>query len=65
MGVIFRDESNDGNWLIICYNDATVLFSNHVVKDFIRFIKVPSAGFWSWFCKIVLFDTIISGQSSF
>ena len=39
MDVTFRDESNDGNYLMICYSDATVPSSNHAVKDLIRFVS--------------------------
>ena len=48
---------------MICYSNATVPSSSHAVKSLIRFFRVTSAGFWSWFCKLVLFDTVISGQS--
>ena len=42
--VIFRDESNVGNQLMIVYSDATVPSSNHTIKSFIRLFRVPSAG---------------------
>ena len=48
---------------MICYSDATISSSNRAVKDLIRFSRVTSAGFWSWFCKLTLFDTVISSQS--
>ena len=38
------------------------LFFNHV-KDPVRFFQILSAKFWSWFCKIILFNTIIRDQS--
>ena len=46
---------------------ATVMLQwpsyNRAVKDLVRFFIVTSAGFWSWFCKLILFDTVISGQN--
>jgi len=57
MGITFRNESNDGNYLIIDYSYATVPSSNHAVKSHIRFFRVPSAG------VLALFDTVINDQS--
>ena len=48
---------------MISYSDATVPSSKHAVKGLIRFFRIPSAGFWSWFCKLALFNTVISGQN--
>jgi len=48
---------------MISYSDATVPSSNRAVKDLIRFFKIPSAGVWSWFCKLPLFNTIINGKN--
>ena len=43
MGVTFHDESNDDNYSIIGYSDATVPSSDRTVKGLIRFFRVPSA----------------------
>ena len=34
--------------------------SNHAAKDLIRLFRIPSTEFWSWFYKLILFDTLIS-----
>ena len=46
---------------MIGYIDATVPFSNRAIKNLIRFFKFTSAGFWSWCCKLLLFDIVING----
>ena len=48
---------------MIGYSDATVPSSNHAVNGLIKFFRVPSAAVLELVFKLILFNTVISGQS--
>jgi hypothetical protein len=56
MSVIFCDESNKliDDWLLWCYSNYPLITRSKALLDFSEFLV---RGFWSWFCKLALFDT--------
>ena len=49
--------------MIIDYSDATVPSSNNASKASLDSSGFLAQGLGSWFCKLTLFNTVISGQN--